>query len=299
MTSLIDENAIQAAIDAIKSRIPAPPSIALILGSGLGDFANELENPVALDSKEIPHYPRSSVQGHSGRLLFGRIESGKRKSPPLLVFQGRIHFYEHGELPPVVFPVQIARRLGAKSMILTNAAGGIRQSLRPGAFMLLNDFLSMTFLRSPAARVSIELDLREADRRTYGNPFDENFQRHFLDAAKALRIDLQSGVYCWLKGPTYETEAEIEMLRRCGVDAVGMSTVPEIVMARQLGMQVAAISLITNMATGIQKEKLSHEEVTRTALQVKPAFTALMREVLLQIGEQPVVLEKSGTASDR
>ena len=299
MTDPLTENALQAALDALTSRIPSPPSVALILGSGLGDFANELENSIVVNSKEIPHYPLSSVQGHSGRLVFGTVSSGERRSPPLLVFQGRIHFYERGELPPVVLPVQIARRLGATSLIVTNAAGGISPSLRPGGFMMLDDFLSMTFLRGPADKPSLQNDFRNADRRTYADPFDERFQQHFFEAARTLGVDLTRGVYCWLKGPTYETGAEIEMLRRCGADAVGMSTVPEIVMARQLGMRVAAISLITNMATGIQSHKLSHDEVTETARRVKPTFTALMREVLLRIGEESVGAQRSDTASSR
>jgi len=278
MTDPLTENALQAALDALTSRIPSPPSVALILGSGLGDFANELENSIVVNSKEIPHYPLSSVQGHSGRLVFGTVSSGERRSPPLLVFQGRIHFYERGELPPVVLPVQIARRLGATSLIVTNAAGGISPSLHPGGFMMLDDFLSMTFLRGSADKASLQNDLCNADRRTYADPFDERFQQHFFEAARTLGVDLTRGVYCWLKGPTYETGAEIEMLRRCGADAVGMSTVHEAIYAASVGMKVSSISCITNFAAGLSPQKLSHHEVIETAERVKHSFERLVKK---------------------
>jgi len=286
MNNQSDSNrSLQEAADSLEARIPSPPSIALVLGSGLGEFANELDKPLVIDSSDIPHYPRSSVQGHFGRLVFGNISSGKRRSPPLLVFQGRIHFYERGDLAPVIFPIQLARRLGATILIVTNAAGGINRSFKAGDFMLLDDFLSLTFLAEPAnSRDQNNVDLR--GNRRFGSPFDLHLQAAFLSAAKKLRIGLSRGVYCWLKGPTYETAAEIEMLRRMGADAVGMSTVPEIAAAHKLGMRIAAISLISNMATGIATEKLSHAEVTETAEWIKPAFTALMKEVLLQIGEE-------------
>lgn len=300
MTSQAVETTLHAAADAIVCRIHTPPTVALILGSGLGEFANELENPLTIDSHEIPHYPHSSVQGHFGRLVFGTVSSGKRRSPALLVFQGRIHFYERGELGPVTFPVQLARRLGSEILIVTNAAGGINRLLSPGDFMLLDDFLSLTFLGGPAVSgSSSQSDLPNADRRTFVSPFDGRLQGMFVSAAEKLRIKLARGVYCWLKGPTYETAAEIEMLRRIGADAVGMSTVPEIVMAHQLGMRVAAISLISNMATGIKDQKLSHGEVTQTAERVKPSFTAMMREVLLRIGEERPGERRPGTASNR
>ena len=285
MTNQTDANrSLQAALDHLKVRIPSPPTIALILGSGLGDFANELHKPLTIDSADIPNYPQSSVQGHSGRLVFGTFSSGKRRSPPLLIFQGRIHFYERGELPPVTFPVQLAQLLGATILIATNAAGGIKRSFKPGDFMLLDDFLSLTFLRESALPLS-QTSRDTINRPAFAHPFDTRLQRAFQSAAEGLGLELKNGVYCWLKGPAYETAAEIEMLRRVGADAVGMSTVPEIVAAHRLGMRIAAISLISNMATGIATEKLSHSEVTETAERIKPAFTALMKEVLLQIGE--------------
>lgn len=285
MTNRTDANlSLQAAADHLKVRIPSPPAIALVLGSGLGDFANELHKPLAIDSADIPNYPQSSVQGHSGRLVFGTLSSGKRRSPPLLIFQGRIHFYELGELPPVIFPIQLAHRLGATILIATNAAGGIKRSFKPGDFMLLDDFLSLTFL-SDSSLLSSQTSPGNIDRPTFAYAFDTRLQSVFHSAGEGLGLELRKGVYCWLKGPTYETAAEIEMLRRVGADAVGMSTVPEIVAAHHLGMRIAAISLISNMATGISSEKLSHSEVTETADRIKPAFTALMKEVLLQIGE--------------
>lgn len=287
MSTQAVESALQAAVDAIASRISSPPSVALILGSGLGEFADELENPVLIDSREIPHYPRSTVQGHSGKLVFGTLSTGKRQSPALLVFQGRIHFYEQGDLTPVTFPVRLAKRLGASDLIVTNASGGISQSLNPGDFMLVHDLLSLTFLpcQTPSSS-SARPGLPNADRRKFARPFDERLQELVVRAAGDLHINLARGVYCWLKGPTYETAAEIEMLRRIGADAVGMSTVPEIAAADELGMRVVAISLITNMATGIKSQKLSHNEVMEMAERVKPTFSSLMREVLLRMGTE-------------
>ncbi len=286
--TLRDEPAVDAAADRIRSLVPAPPAVALILGSGLSAFAAELENSVTISAEQIPQYPQSTVAGHPGKLVFGKLSSGTRSSPPLLVFQGRIHYYESGTLDPVVFPVHLAKRLGASILLVTNAAGGISRTLRPGDFMLLDDFLNLAFLRIPGNRDSL-LPLRFPQAR----PFDTRLQDTLLRSASALHLKLARGTYAWVKGPSYESAAEIEMLRRLGADAVGMSTVPEIVSANQIGLRVAALSLISNLATGISGEKLTHEEVTETASRVQQSFTALMKEVLLRLGEMD---ETSGRA---
>ncbi len=283
INTLAANQELQEAEQYLKARVPSPPAIALILGSGLGDFANEMDDPVRVHSADIPHYPQSSVQGHSGTLVFGTVSSGQRHSPPLLIFQGRIHYYEGGALPPVLFPIHLARRLGAGVLVATNAAGGINRSFTPGDFMVVDDFLGLTFLGVPTP-ASFE---QTVDRPGFAHPFDSQLQALFHSAARDLGLELKRGTYCWLKGPTYETAAEIEMLRRIGTDAVGMSTVPELVTAYRLGMRAAAISLISNMATGIAAEKLSHGEVTETAERRKADFTALMKEVLVRIGAEP------------
>jgi purine-nucleoside phosphorylase len=264
--------------------------VGLILGSGLGNFADDLSRVDELLSVDIPHYPTSTVQGHAGRLVFGHVRDGTRTSPPLLVFNGRVHFYETNALAPVIFPVFVARELGVSTLIVTNAAGGINRTFHAGDLMLITDILSMTFL--PVGQTVSAMHLREqgvplleseGTRGERGNVFDNTLQGRLRVAAQTRGISLLEGTYCWLKGPTYETAAEVEMLRRLGVDAVGMSTVPEIIAARNLALNVIGISLISNLATGITGEQLSHEEVTDTANRVQESFTGLLKEFLLTL----------------
>ncbi|MCI0563141.1 MAG: purine-nucleoside phosphorylase [Nitrososphaera sp.] len=282
---MIEQKQLDVALRLILEQTEAHPSLALVLGSGLGDFTDELTVSASIPTSQIPYYPRSTVQGHEGRLVFGHIKQGARKSQPLLVFKGRVHFYETASLPPVVFPIQVASALGAKSLIVTNAAGGINRKFRPGDLMVIRDILDLTFLKS-----RYKLDLDQIKSSTLERPlaypddiFDPRLTGTLQTISSKMGIDLQEGTYCWLKGPTYETAAEIEMLRRIGADAVGMSTVPEILAARQLGMHVAGISLISNLATGITGEKLSHSEVTNTANRVKRTFTQLMKNFLMEV----------------
>ncbi|MBI3006625.1 MAG: purine-nucleoside phosphorylase [Ignavibacteriales bacterium] len=275
----------------IESKTRLRPSIALILGSGLGDFADELHQESLINSADIPHYPFSTVQGHAGQLAFGRIENRKKKSKPILVFKGRVHFYESGNLESALYPVRLARKLGAKVLFVTNAAGGINKKFHAGDLMLLRDIISLAFLMPRDSRVRTKkvppsasnLDLRALSQSavTRSSYFDVKLQNLLRSSAKKSSLRLQEGTYCWLRGPTYETAAEIRMLSLLGADAVGMSTVPEVVMAKKLGMRVAAVSLISNLATGISHQKLSHQEVTETANAVKESFTHLLRRAIL------------------
>ncbi len=198
-----------------------------------------------------------------------------------MVFKGRVHYYETVDLDAVVFPIHLAAALGVRYLLVTNAAGGVGRSLAAGDLMLINDFVNFTFLYP---------QVNTQQRR--GNPFAQQEYREFLDeelqaifrlAATEMGVVLREGVYCWLKGPTYETKAEVEMFRRLGVDALGMSTVPEILAANELGIRVAGISLISNLAAGMSAEKLSHEEVTETGKRVRLTFSRLLKEVLLRI----------------
>ncbi|HEY4612332.1 MAG TPA: purine-nucleoside phosphorylase [Bacteroidota bacterium] len=282
---LVNEKKLQAAVHFIRQRVKVRPRVALILGSGLGDFANQLAICASIRSTDIPYYPRSTVQGHAGKLIFGHLLEGKRKSAPILVFKGRVHFYEIASLSPVLFPVYLASSLGVKTLIVTNAAGGINRSYRAGQLMLIRDILSLTFLKLVFKHVLTEKASKELDwpLSLDTSVFDRRLQDTMRNSARRKGIELQEGTYCWLKGPTYETAAEVAMLRHLGADAVGMSTVPEILAAKQLGMKVAGISLISNLATGMTGEKLSHTEVTRTAKMVKRGFTSLMKEILLRI----------------
>ncbi len=277
----MDNAQLDRALSSVLTQITERPVIAVILGSGLGDFAEELFERKAIPTSTIPHYPVSTVQGHEGKLVFGRIRSDGRTSLPVLVFKGRVHYYETVDLDAVVFPIHLAAALGVRYLLVTNAAGGVGRSLAAGDLMLINDFVNFTFLYP---------QVNTQQRR--GNPFaqqeyrevlDEELQAIFRLAATELGVVLREGVYCWLKGPTYETKAEVEMFRRLGVDALGMSTVPEILAANELGIRVAGISLISNLAAGMSAEKLSHEEVTETGKRVRLTFSRLLKEVLLRI----------------
>lgn len=257
----------------IERRIESPPSVGVILGSGLGDFADTVSKKTILPTNDIPHYPRLTVEGHKGRLVFGTI--GKKT---ILTFQGRIHFYEVDDLSHVLFPIHLAAELGVKILLVTNAAGGINRLLRAGDLMLITDHINLTF-ENPLLHNGLPVI---APRRK-DHVYDERIQRIALEVAAAEGIPLRRGVYCGVKGPSYETAAEIEMIRRIGGDAVGMSTVNEVSLASRLGMRVGGVSCITNLATGVGSLPLSHSEVTEVANRVRTRFTSLLRGVLERV----------------
>lgn len=273
------------ALSFISSKTSIKPQIALVLGSGLGDFAETLSKPQTVLTSEIPHYPHSTVQGHEGKLVFGHVTLNSATSLPLVVFKGRVHYYESGDLNSALFPIHIAYGLGARYLIVTNAAGGINHTFNAGDLMLIRDYISLTFLKVVNSKNPHGAYTEYRHERGGSSALDQKLQQGIREAAKTLKIHLKEGTYCWLTGPTYETLAEIEMLRRLGADATGMSTVPEIVLAQHLGMRTAGISLISNMAAGMTGEKLSHQEVMETANKVKMSFTALMKSILISIKE--------------
>lgn len=251
------------------------PAIGLILGSGLGEFADELNQSVSIPSADIPFYPRSTVQGHAGRIVLGTIRQNDQESLPIVVFQGRVHFYETGDLEPVLFPVRLAIHLGISSLIVTNAAGAVNRAFSPGDLMLIRSTLNLSFHSLPGG-----------EKATYPSPvLDPGIAEFFRQNAKLLGIQLKEGTYCWLKGPSYETAAEIEMLARTRVDAVGMSTVPELTVAAQSGIRTAGLSLLSNMGTGIGLEKLSHQDVTETASRVKQHLSNLLRSTIMSMSQ--------------
>jgi purine-nucleoside phosphorylase len=270
------DNPVAEAHNYIRKLTDFRPSIALVLGSGLGSFAEQVQVRCTINSADIPGYPVSSVQGHAGKLVFGRIEHAGKTSLPLLLFKGRVHYYESGQIGRVVFPIELARRLGTKTLVVTNAAGGINANFHAGQLMLIKDCLNLA-LKYPFSESLSQRTKRKAVE------FDPKLLDLIRASARELNIGLEEGTYGWLHGPSYETAAEIRMLRTLGVDAVGMSTVPEIVKARSFGMKVAGVSLISNMATGLSPTKLSHEEVTDTADRTQLRFSSLMREILLRI----------------
>jgi purine-nucleoside phosphorylase len=277
---LADNLKLDKAVEYITSRITQSPVVAVVLGSGLGDFAEQVVNPVEIPASSIPSYPISKVAGHDGKLIFGKLRNKSRESLPLIIFKGRVHFYETGDLPTTTFPISVAKALGVRYLLATNAAGGINPDFAEGDLMLIEDFINLAFLNP---HISSKDMVSTPFRTKASSYFDKQLSEGIVSAARMLDIRLQRGSYCWLKGPSYETKAEIEMLRRMGADAVGMSTVPEIVLASELGLRVGAISLISNMAAGLSEGRLSHEEVAETAGRVKEVFKALLEETILQI----------------
>lgn len=270
MTAATMSRQIIESVRFIRSRTSLTPSISIVLGSGLGDFAERLTQKIMVKTSMIPCYPRSTVQGHEGRIVIGHLHR-----VPLLVFQGRVHFYETGDLAAVLYPIRIAHALGAKILIITNAAGGINETLSPEDLMLITDQINLTFQRPMQG-------LR------YGMPnselYDVRLQELIASVAKRRRILLQRGVYCGVGGPSYETAAEIRMISKIGGDVVGMSTVNEVSCAVRLGMKVAGISCITNLSTGISAARLSHKDVTEVANAVKQKFSELIEGTVRDIG---------------
>jgi len=268
--SLLGRIPYEEAAAYVRGRIPSPPGIALVLGSGLGDYS-PLEGGLTFRAGEIPSYPRSTVSGHRGEAVFARIAGSD-----VLAFRGRIHLYECNDAATVLFPVALARALGARVMIVTNAAGGINRQFVPGDLMLITDQIDMTLHGEwiPAERTG--------PRRTY----DAALCALAMEAALRLGVPLRRGVYASVKGPSYETAAEVEMLRRLGGDAVGMSTVKEASLAASLGMRVMGISCITNKAAGTGGGKLDHSEVTVVASTVKARFADLLTECIAGLGAQ-------------
>lgn len=256
----------QESLSYLRRRFPNTPSLAVILGSGLGDFANCLEKRITIPFEEIPHYPRLTVEGHGGNITLGRLGTAQ-----VLVFQGRVHYYEVGDLSKVLYPIHISDGLGVKKLIVTNAAGGINRQFEPGDLMVITDHINLTF-ENALSWTSQRTNVGRKQRQMY----DKSLQAILEDAATAKGIFLQHGVYCGVKGPSYETAAEIEMIRRIGGDAVGMSTVNEVGLAVAIGMRVAGISCITNLATGLLDAKLSHAEVTEVANRSKQSFADLL-----------------------
>lgn len=266
---------LQESIDYIQKKLKNKPEIAMVLGSGLGALAEELENPIFIPYEEVPHFPTSTAPGHAGRFVVGEF-SGKQ----VICMQGRFHFYEGYSLAQVTFPIRVMQRLGASTLILSNAAGGVNLSFSQGDFMLITDHIN--FLGT----------------NPLIGPNDPSFGPRFCDmlhcypaeladlcrtVAKEEGIPLQEGVYLACSGPSYETAAEVRMFRTLGADAVGMSTVPEAIIANHCGMKTLAISCITNMGAGVTADQLSEEEVIEIAGQRGPQFKQLLRKVIAKI----------------
>ena len=260
----------------VREHLSGPvPEAALILGSGLGDFANELEPIAAVSTHEIPGYPVSTVPGHAGRIVLGTLH-GKT----LLAFQGRIHYYEGYSPREVVLPVQIAHSLGARRLMVTNASGGINRHFTPGDLMLITDHVNLMGINPLHGKNDDELGPRFPDMSA---PYSPDWIDRTEKLALSMGIGLKRGVLMGLTGPSYETPAEIRMMSRLGADAACMATIPEVIFANYLGMEVLGISCITNLASGISPNPLNHEEVTEVAGQVKGLFTRLIRGIIREL----------------
>jgi purine-nucleoside phosphorylase len=259
----------------IRERIQLEPRIALVLGSGLGDFGNEFQEAVAIPYQEIPGFPVSTVAGHAGRLVIGKIDN-----VPVLAMQGRVHFYEGYSLEEVTFPIRTFKLLGINTLVLTNAAGGVDVQLSQGALMLISDHLNLMGVNPLRGPNDERFGPRFPDMSAV---YSQVLQHQAIAEAQAMGLLLRRGVYAGLSGPSYETPAEIRLLRGLGADAVGMSTVPEAIVACQMGIEVLGISCITNMAAGLGNEPINHEEVMETGKQVRETFAALLRRLVVSL----------------
>lgn len=267
---------LQESIDYIQTKSNLNPRIAVILGSGLGSFADTLDNKIKIPTEGIPHYPRSTVEGHSGYLVFGTW-----KDIPLVAVQGRTHFYEGYSIEKVTYVVRIIAQLGAETLIVTNASGGVNPVFKPGDLMLITDQINNMFqnpLRGP---------LKYGGDRfpDMSNPYSEKYFDLIESVAQENKIDLRRGVLYVSTGPSYETAAEVRMISKLGGDVASMSTVPEVIVANHENLDVIGLSCITNHATGISSSPLSHEEVTETAKLVQKKFLTLLSGIIQRLGK--------------
>ncbi|ART76950.1 purine-nucleoside phosphorylase [Sutcliffiella horikoshii] len=265
-------DAIKKSAEYINAKLSNKPEIGLILGSGLGVLAEEIQNPVVIPYTEIPEFPVSTVEGHAGQLVIGELE-GKT----VIAMQGRFHFYEGYAMEKVTFPVRVMKYIGVEKLIVTNAAGGVNESFEAGDLMILTDHINNMGTNPLIGPNNNELGARFPDM---SEPYCKQLRKLAKDVAAEIGLKVQEGVYVGNTGPSYETPAEVRMLRTLGGDAVGMSTVPEVIVARHSGMKVLGISCISNMAAGILDQPLTHDEVMETTEMVKANFLQFVKTIV-------------------
>ena len=261
----------------ISSKSPIKPLVAIVLGSGLGGFADEMTDAVRISYNDIPHFARSTAIGHAGQLVMGNIGAW-----PVVVMQGRVHLYEGYPIQSVVFPMRVFSRMGVRAAILTNAAGGINLAYGQGRLVVIKDHINLQGQNPLVGQEDPRVGPRFIDMT---EAYSKNYRQMTLDAGKRLGIELAEGVYVAVLGPSYETPAEIRAFRAMGADLVGMSTVPEVIVARQMGMKVLAISCVTNMAAGTTDATINHLEVLEIGRRIAGQFKALLKDVVPLIAQ--------------
>ena len=273
MFHTVDEiKKIETACATLKQHVKEKPRLMIVLGSGLGQMADAVKNAISIPYSEIPGFPDATVPGHEGRLVFGRWGQ-----LPVAVMQGRFHYYEGHSMADVVLPIRVMRQLGVDRLLLTNAAGGLDEDMKPGQLMLISDHLGF-FCEPPLRGENFDMfGPRFADQ---SQVYDRDWRNQARQCAEKLQIPVREGVYCYSKGPQFETPAEIRALRLLGANAVGMSTVPEAIVASHAGMKILAISCITNMAAGILDQPLSHDEVMEVGARAADRTIALLSSIL-------------------
>ncbi|MGJ9382437.1 purine-nucleoside phosphorylase [Salipaludibacillus sp. CF4.18] len=280
---MITSEMIHESSEWIRKQIDVQPKIGMILGSGLGELADEIEDALIIPFDKIPHFPSSTVEGHKGQLVIGKME-GK----VVVAMQGRFHFYEGYSMQQVTFPVRVMKELGCHVLIVTNACGGMNENFQPGDLMVINDHINFT-----GANPLIGQNLDDYGPRfpDMSQAYTSTLREFALETGKKLGQTLQQGVYVAVSGPTYMSGAELIMLRKFGADVVGMSTVPEVMVASHMSMNVLGISCITDMAIGETIEGITHEEVMEVAAKAKPRFKELVKEIL-KSGDESLWVKK-------
>jgi purine-nucleoside phosphorylase len=274
----MDYNQIQTAASYINEKLPQQPKIGLILGSGLGVLADDIVNPVKIPYNEIPGFPVSTVEGHAGQLVCGQLSGVE-----VIAMQGRFHYYEGYSMDKVTFPVRVMKELGIETLIVTNAAGGVNESFEPGDLMIITDHINNMGTNPLIGPNDSHFGVRFPDM---SEAYSKNLRAVAKEVAEKNNLTIKEGVYLGNPGPVYETPAEIRMIRTLGGDAVGMSTVPEVIVANHSGIEVLGISCISNMAAGILDQPLSHDEVIETTEKVKSSFLLLVNEIVKTVGQK-------------
>ncbi len=274
MTSAYGAKAAKVAADAIQQKVRQAPRVAIVLGSGLGGIARAVESPTRIQYRDIPGFPDATVAGHAGELICGTLAG-----VPVAALSGRFHMYEGHDAALAGFPARVVRELGASTLIVSNAAGGLRKSLRPGTLVLISDHINL-MMRNPLVGPPEDGDQRFPDM---SDAYDAKLRAMARSVARAQKVKLVEGVYLGLLGPTYETKAEVRMLAKLGADVVGMSTVPEVIVARAMGMRVLGFSCVTNLASGLSSKPITHAEVLETTAKVSATLERLVRGIVAKL----------------